>query len=733
MNWVNTVWPMISAGSLTVAAIYFLVWMRAPGRASHLLIGIAAASVSAVGLIELAAMQAEHPTRYEQMIRWAHVPVAIAAVCVVGFVRLHYGVGNLGLALVAIATRIACLVPNFFSGANLNYGRVHSLGSVKFLGSDVSVPGVAEPNPWMLLGSANALLIVVFLGHAILQLARRLPSPDRTRAITTCTAILVFALMAGLWTWMIVHGHVDAPHLFAPAFLGVLLAASYELAGGFTAAGRLARSLTIATDDLRDTRRRMGQAADAAGVGFWNWDVASGRIWLSHHASALLGVFSRERLASTDFLARLPQPDRNAFLAGIAASTEEEEFRCEFRVAVAEGRYRWIAARAGVIPDDGGKRSLDGVLVDITDRKESESRFRLVVEAASGAQVVVAPTGQVVLANQGAAAIFGCSLDELVGTDFRTLVPAGVRGSDATRAGDEWPSVGTMGKGVEVVGRRKGDGGPVPLTAMFNAVPFESDLFLLVSLMDLSEKKRAEYEEALQRDEIAHLSRVALLATLSGSLAHELNQPLAAILANAQAARRFLDCQAPDLDEVRESLAAIAENDMRAAELIKRMRALLRKDNSGFRTFAMGEAVDEVLRLLRGDLLIRQVDVAVETQQPLPLVRGDSIQIQQVVLNLLMNACDAMADQPSPRRILVRVERAGDFIRVAVTDQGSGIAAEDLKRIFSPFHTSKRDGLGLGLAVCNTIIMAHDGDIVAESDGAGRGATVSFRLPFIGA
>ncbi|WP_162435475.1 PAS domain-containing sensor histidine kinase [Pseudoxanthomonas koreensis] len=726
MNWVETLWPMISAAGFTLALVYCLAWLRTPARISHLFIGVAAASVAMVGLFELVAMNAEQPADYARMVRWAHVPVAISAICVVGFVFHHYGVGSPFLAMAAIATRIACLAPNFLTGVNLNYSTIDTLQQLDFLGTQVSAPGLATPNPWMLLGSGNALLVVLFLAHAIVQLARRSPSADRTRAIATCAAILVFAIASGTWTSMVVHGHVEAPHLFAPLFLGVLLAMASTLAGGFSSAGRLALSLESARGNRRVARRRMLQAAEAAGVGFWTLDTRSGRVRLSNHAGLMFGIAPGGALMRDELLARMPPADREAFQAAAGASGIDG-FHCEFRVMLAGDRHRWLAAHGRLVLDDGN-RNLDGVLIDITGRKESEAQFRQVIESASTPHLVVAPTGAVAFANAAAATIFGVPVDGIAGMDLRTLIRAEAGDRTAT---DAWlPSAG-IGRSVEVVGIRRGSDAPVPLTVMFNPIPFESNLFLLVSLADRSGMRRIEREDFPHRDEVAHSSRVSLLETLSGSLAHELNQPLTAILANAQAARRFLEQAAPNLDEVRASLEAIAESDLRAAEIIKRLRALLRKDDSEFRPFAMAAAIEEATGLLRSELLLRETHLQVEVRQPLPWAWGDSIQIQQVILNLVMNACDAMADRAPPRGVTLRADVDGDHVRVTVEDHGSGIAAEDLERIFQPFHTRKRDGLGLGLAVCRMIVLAHGGDIRAESSGIGHGAAITFRLPGI--
>lgn len=258
-------------------------------------------------------------------------------------------------------------------------------------------------------------------------------------------------------------------------------------------------------------------------------------------------------------------------------------------------------------------------------------------------------------------------------------------------------------------------------------------------LLDISERKQAdesfrklvrmEREAAVQRDELAHLSRVVLLAELSGSLAHELNQPLTSILSNAQAAQRYMQHNPPNLGEVSESLANIVESDKRAGEVIRRLRAMLRKEPAEFRRLDMNEVVQDVLRMMDADLLARDVVVRLDLQAALPASDGDGIQLQQVLLNLLINGSDAMRDVAAQRELTVRTHAADDGgVEVTVSDRGPGIPPDDLERVFSPFVTSKRDGLGLGLAVCKTIIEAHHGRLWA-SNNADVGASLHFWLP----
>jgi len=240
---------------------------------------------------------------------------------------------------------------------------------------------------------------------------------------------------------------------------------------------------------------------------------------------------------------------------------------------------------------------------------------------------------------------------------------------------------------------------------------------------------RMEREAAVQRDELAHLSRVVLLAELSGSLAHELNQPLTSILSNAQAAQRYMQHDPPNLGEVSESLANIVESDKRAGEVIRRLRAMLRKEPAEFRRLDMNEVVQDVLRMMDADLLARDVVVRLDLQAELPATDGDGIQLQQVLLNLLINGSDAMRDMAAQRELTVLTHAADDGgVEVTVSDRGPGIPPDDLERVFSPFVTSKRDGMGLGLAVCKTIIEAHHGRLWA-SNNADMGASLHFWLP----
>jgi C4-dicarboxylate-specific signal transduction histidine kinase len=246
--------------------------------------------------------------------------------------------------------------------------------------------------------------------------------------------------------------------------------------------------------------------------------------------------------------------------------------------------------------------------------------------------------------------------------------------------------------------------------------------------LDITRRKEAELDAQHQRSELAHLSRVTMLGELSGSVAHELNQPLMAILGNAQAARMFLAQETVDLVELGQILDDIVEDDKRAGAIIWGLRKMLRKEEVPYQPLRVNELVQEVLRMVRGDLMNRGVAVEMDLAADASAIRGDRMQLQQVLLNLIINACDAMASNPKGERILVlRTGRVDGDVAVSVSDRGEGIPPKSLEGIFNPFFTTKKQGLGLGLSVCRTIIASHGGELRAANN-TGRGATFTFVL-----
>jgi signal transduction histidine kinase len=225
------------------------------------------------------------------------------------------------------------------------------------------------------------------------------------------------------------------------------------------------------------------------------------------------------------------------------------------------------------------------------------------------------------------------------------------------------------------------------------------------------------------------VARISTLGELSASLAHELNQPLTAILSNAQAAQRLLDAKPIDLAEIREILKDVVADDNRAGQVIQRLRALVKKQPPEFTALDLGAILREVVHFIHTDAILRASEIALTVAPGLPPVWGDRVELQQVALNLLLNALEAMKERPvEDRQVVVQVEADGPrVVKVAVRDRGAGLG-DEIEQVFRPFYTTKPDGLGVGLSICRSIVEAHSGRLWAENN-PDRGATFSFTIP----
>ena len=249
------------------------------------------------------------------------------------------------------------------------------------------------------------------------------------------------------------------------------------------------------------------------------------------------------------------------------------------------------------------------------------------------------------------------------------------------------------------------------------------------SVIKEQEKRfHAEAETRRLRDQLAHAGRVTMLGELAASMAHELNQPLTAIYTNAQAAQRFLDRRPPSVAESRAALHDLGQDCRRAGEVLGRLRQMFRRQETERVPLAVDALIEHVLKLLHEDAVARGVEVVLDIKHPLPPVRGDRVQLEQVVMNLLVNAFDAVTGIPGTREVTVRASGRNGAAELAVLDTGKGIARGEQERIFEPFFTRKPNGMGMGLAICRTIVEAHGGRISARSR-AERGSVFEVTLP----
>lgn len=335
--------------------------------------------------------------------------------------------------------------------------------------------------------------------------------------------------------------------------------------------------------------------------------------------------------------------------------------------------------------------------------------------------------GRILMANPETAGLFGYKCDALIGRPVELLVPDLQLDNLVLLRGGAFAPPGFHERtALHEFSARRNNGTEFQAEIGLKAFQFDENNVTLAFIIDRTER----YELERHRRDLAHLTRVSTMGQLASSLAHELNQPLTAILSNVQAAQRFLAADPIDLAEVREILNDIVQDDYRASELIRRIRAVVKKGDLEVGSLDLASIIRDVVLLVRSDAIVRGIKVTLDIEGDLPPVCGDKVQLQQVILNLLLNAFDAMNDVPPTDRVAaVTLTRESDqMICIAIRDRGHGLTADKLDKIFKPFFTSKPQGLGLGLSISRTIIGMHRGRLWAENN-IERGATFFVALP----
>jgi len=383
--------------------------------------------------------------------------------------------------------------------------------------------------------------------------------------------------------------------------------------------------------------------------------------------------------------------------------------------------------------------SVEGILVltaivDITARKQAEetkNNLAAIVDSSDDAILSKTLAGTITSWNAGAEKMYGYSASEMVGQHVSTLAPTDRK--EEVREILERIKRGERVDHLETV-RVTRDGRRIDVSLTISSIEDEHGMIIGASSIarDITERKQAE--EALQQtqSELAHVARVMTTGELAATIAHEVNQPLTAMVANANAARRMLGNGKPDLDEAREAIDDIVKDAHRASEVVGRIRSLLKKGSHRTEPLAINEVIEEVVAIVRNDLAGKRVSLRMEMATDLPEVEADRVEIQQVILNLTMNAVEAMSSvEDRSRNLLIRTARdESRGVLIEVRDSGIGIASENLQRIFDAFYTTRPEGMGMGLSICRTIIESHGGRLWAESN-EGRGATFRFTLPAI--
>lgn len=485
---------------------------------------------------------------------------------------------------------------------------------------------------------------------------------------------------------------------------------------------------------LRASEEMQALAAEAAGVGLWSLDLQTRVFWATEKAHSLFLFDPAVPLTWAIFLEAVHPEDRPGVEARVAKTLETgAEIDTEYRILRPDGQLRWLHSRGRLhrrVPD--GAPLLTGVTQDVTERKRLEEQisasardWRATFDSLIEPTWILGPDFTIRLGNAAASSFLGLSPEAMVGRPSHHL-------DGCPQTADKCPLVRAFQTGRHQEGEMWD---PQREAWQFISVdPILDEGGAVVGavhrIRDITDYRQSQTELHVLREELFRVARATTMGAMAAAIAHELNQPLTAILSNAEAAQRLLGRSPVDLAEIREILSDIAADDRRAGAVIQGLRGFLKKGEPRLETLSPRELVQGVHGLLRSNALLEEIAIEVDVGPHLPALRGDRVQLQQVLLNLMTNGLEAMASSTGPeRRLSVRGIHSGDGrVRITVADAGLGIPAERLERIFEPFFTSRDAGMGMGLPIARAIVESHGGRLWAENNPGG-GATFTVELP----
>src|SRR5438128_1550437 len=531
---------------------------------------------------------------------------------------------------------------------------------------------------------------------------------------------------------------------------------------------RLADALTslLIFRNLRQSEARLEEAQRIAHVGYWERDLETNRVTWSDETCRIFGLVPRERALDRSAWQNLVHSEDRQMVRRAAAEAERggPRYDVEYRVVRSDGEVRTVHSQGDVRKDESGPPRMFGIVQDITERKRAEAEvrerltvlFTITLPPAPGRFDNVLLTLMDITKRKRAEYLAGQVFDSLpdrvsiIGTDYRIrrLNPAFER---------RWGIAAEAVVGMhiaDVVGMETFEqvkryldrcfaGEDVGCSEWFS-VPTRQYLAMsfsplrpdasrvdaaLVISRDLTDHMLASDALRQAQADLAHISRVTTMGELTASLAHEINQPIAAAVTNANACLRWLARADPDVEEAREAASRMVKSGTRAADIITRIRLLFRKGATPRESVDVNEVIQEMMVLLRTEATRYAVPIRAELGTGLPKVKADRVQLQQVLMNLMLNGIDAMKDLKTTGALTIRSDRAArGQLRISVSDTGVGLPPQQADQIFNAFFTTKPNGTGMGLPISRSIIESHGGRLWAAAN-SGPGATFHFTLP----
>ena len=495
-----------------------------------------------------------------------------------------------------------------------------------------------------------------------------------------------------------------------------------------------------AEEELRRSEAYLAEGQKISHTGSWGWNVATGELFWSQEHFRIFGFDPKTANACYPmFLERIHPKDRPFVEQTVeTAVRERSDLEMDYRIVLADGSTKYLRSLGHpLIKESSDLVEFVGTVMDVTERKraeealrESEERWRAVFENSAIGVALTDLSGRFLATNSAYQKMLGYTEEEICKLSFLELTHEDYRDSNREFITELFEGKRKQFQ-IEKQYWRK-DGSLIWVSNNVSLVPGTESMprFIMALSEDITERKLAE--EALRKTqaELAHVTRVTTLGEMTASIAHEINQPLGAVVNNASACLRWLAGEAPNLEEARQSATLIIADGHRASEIIGRIRTLVKKSPPRKDWLDINQTVLEVIALARSEAQTNGVSLQTQLLSDLPLILGDRVQLQQVILNLIINAIEAMSGIGEGPRTL-RVGSGKDDsqgVRVTVRDSGPGIDPDSLDHLFTAFYTTKPQGMGMGLAISRTIIEAHGGRLWAVPND-GPGATFQFTLP----
>jgi PAS domain S-box-containing protein len=496
-----------------------------------------------------------------------------------------------------------------------------------------------------------------------------------------------------------------------------------------------AQTLELQEEKLQRSEAYLAEAQRLTHTGSWAWRVAGGdALHLSEEWYRIYGFDPENGPPAFEQLLQRTHPEDRAKWKGAIdrAIDRKSDYEVEFRILLPDATTKYIhTVGHPVLNASGDLVQFVGSSTDITERKRAEQATRLlaaIVESSHDAIVSKSLNGVITSWNKGAECLFGYAAEEAVGQNITLIIPPERRHEERTIV--EQLTLGKRVDHFETVRMRK-DGSLLDVSLTISPMKDASGRVVGASKLarDITERKRAEEALRQAQTDLAHASRLTTMGEFTASLAHEVKQPIAAAVTDANTCVRWITRDEPDLKEAREAAWRIVKDAQRATEIINRVRLLFQKGTPQRELVDVNEVAREMIVLLGDEASRHSISVRTELAEDLPHVIGDRVQLQQVLMNLIVNGVDAMHDVDGPRELIIKSQPAeNNELLLSVSDTGVGLPRHQADQIFNAFFTTKTHGTGMGLRISRSIIESHGGRLWA-ADNSPRGASFCFTLP----